>query len=91
MHGYKPATPRALFAFAAVALAGATFALAVVVPSTMEWGMQEIGVLTQNDAMPSRTALDDVTATIDVVAVRGTRLVPVWHSPARQAKAGMQG
>jgi hypothetical protein len=76
MNDYQPRTPRALLGLAAVAMTAATLAASVLVPARMQYGTREIEVLTQSDvATQARTAAS--TASIDVVAVRGTRIVPV--------------
>ena len=92
MHPYRPRTPRTIFAVAAVALTVGTFALAVAAPAQMACSTQEIGVLTQsNDVAPAASAAGAATASIDVVAVRATRLVPVVQWRARESKAALQG
>ncbi len=90
MNRYEPRTPRALFAFTAVAITAATFGLAVAAPAAMVGETQEIGVLTRNEATPSHATRDGAMAAIDVVVVRGTRLVPVMHR-ANPPKQGLQG
>ena len=88
MNRYEPGTPRALFGLAAVALTAATLAIAVIAPAAVDYGTQEIGVLTRSiDVAPARAG-DQATASIEVVAVRGTRIVPVVQS---RAKNGLPG
>ena len=91
MHRYQPGTPRALIGVAAVALTAATLAVAVMAPAAMSYGTREIGVLatTSNDVVRSSEAT--TTASIDVVAVRGVRLVPVAQLRPAAAKPGLQG
>jgi hypothetical protein len=91
MHRYQPGTPRALIGVAAVALTAATLAVAVMAPAAMSYGTREIGVLatTSNDVVRSSEAT--TTASIDVVAVRGVRLVPVAQLRPAAPKPGLQG
>jgi hypothetical protein len=91
MNQYDPGTPRALFGLAAIAMTAATLAVAVIAPAAMDYGTREIGVLTQANQVTTVSAIDASTASIDVVAVRGMRLVPAVHSHAPAAKRGLQG
>ena len=90
MHRYEPGTPRALIGVAAVALTLATLAVAVLAPAGMDYGTREIGVLatTTDRVAPGG---DVTTQSIDVVAVRGVRLVPVAQLRPAAAKPGLQG
>ena len=90
MQRYQPGTPRALIGVAAVALTVATLAVAVFAPAAMDYGTREIGVLatTTQDAARGN---DATTASIDVVAVRGVRLVPVAQLRPAASKPGLQG
>ena len=91
MQRYQPGTPRALIGVAAVALTAATLAVAVMAPAAMSYGTREIGVLatTNNDVVRGSEAA--TTAAIDVVAVRGVRLVPVAQLRPAAPKPGLQG
>lgn len=87
MNEYQPRTPRTLLALAAVAMTAATLVLVVFAPASMAFGTREIGVLTQaSEAGPVASAASDATtASIDVVAIRATRLVPVVHGRSRES------
>ena len=93
MNRFEPGTPRALLGAAAVALTLATITITVAAPAATTWGTREIGVLTQDDAVSARAPSPDgmLTKSVDVVVVRGTRLVPVMQSQASQPKPGLQG
>jgi len=93
MNEYQPRTPRTMLALAAVALTAATLVLVVFAPASMAFGTREIGVLTQAPDVRSvaSAASDATTASIDVVAIRATRLVPVVHGRAREATPALQG
>ena len=87
MKRYEPGTPRGLLGFTALALTAATFALAVGAPATMRYGTEDIGVLTGSGGVTTiQAANDGATTSIEVVAVRGTRVVPVPRSRAPQSK-----
>ena len=92
MNPYRPRTPRTIFGLAAVALTAGTFALAVAAPAGMACSTEQIGVLTQSsDITPVASAAREATASIDIVAVRGTRLVPVVQWRARDSRPALQG
>lgn len=88
MKRYEPGTPRALLGFSAVALAAVTFALTIGAPAAMHYGTQDIGVLTESNGFTTVAAGDGATTAIDVVAVRGTRVVPVPRSRVQQSRQG---
>ena len=90
MHRYQPGTPRALIGVAAVALTAATLAVAVMAPAGMSYGTREIGVLATTSNEVGRSS-EATTASIDVVAVRGVRLVPVAQLRPAAPKPGLQG
>jgi len=92
MNPYRPGTPRTILGLAAAALTAGTFALAVAAPAGMACSTQEIGVVTQsNDVTSVASAAGEATASIDVVAVRATRLVPVVQWRARESTPPLQG
>lgn len=95
MQRYEPGSPRALFGIFAVAITAATLALSVVAPAAVRYSAREIGVLapTIDDAAPLRAAaLNDAApiTSIDVVAVRTLRLVPVIEARSHTG-TGLQG
>jgi hypothetical protein len=89
MNRYEPRTPRAVFGFAAVFLTAATLAVSVVAPAAMDVGSREVTVLTQTLDAQAKAAANAPTTSIDVIAVRATRVVPAVPSPA--SKIGLQG
>lgn len=90
MHRYEPGTPRALIGAAAIALTVGTLAVSVLAPAAMNYGTREIGVLATTSDHVARGS-DATTQSIDVVAVRGVRLVPVAQLRPAAAKPGLQG
>lgn len=93
MKRYEPGTPRALLGFAAVALTAVTLALAVAAPAGSDYGTREIGVVTQSDSeTTTRTAAGEAaTTSIDVVAVRSLRRVPMVQAHQSASRPGLQG
>ncbi len=96
MQPYEPGTPRALIGIVAVALTVATLAVSVVAPAAQNCSTREIGVVASSadDIAALRTTADHVpslTTSIDVVAVRGLRYVPVVQAHAVPAKGKLQG
>jgi len=71
MNRYEPSTPRAAFAFAAVALTALTLGLSVVVPAQMD---------TSKAAAPTMILVSDAPTRIartDVIAVREPKVAAV--------------
>ena len=70
MNRYEPSTPRAAFAFAAVALTALTLGLSVVVPAQMD---------TSKAAAPTMILVSEATriARTDVIAVREPKVAAV--------------
>ena len=71
MNRYEPSTPRAAFAFAAVALTALTLGLSVVVPAQMD---------TSKAGAPKTIVVSDaptLVARIDVIAVREPKVAAV--------------
>jgi hypothetical protein len=80
---YEPRTPRALVGFAAVFMTAATLAVAVLAPAASDVGSREVTVWTMSsDSDGAAANAAAPTTSINVVAVRGTRLVPVVQSRA---------
>ena len=77
MKSYEPGTSRILTGFAAVVMTAVTLGAAVFAPAAIHYGSQEIGVLTSAGEPAYAASQPAKTMSIDVVAVRGTRLVPV--------------
>lgn len=84
MNRYEPGTPRALFGVAAACLTVATLALSVAAPAALNPESREVGVLTASSETQSAFAnAGAVTTSIDVVAYRTMRLVPIVQSRAQ--------
>jgi hypothetical protein len=85
MNTYKTGTPRALVGLAAAFMTVATLAVAVLAPAAMDSTSRDVSVATTSSA--SQGAPDAhsgaLTTSIDVVALRTTRLVPVVHTRAQ--------
>ena len=82
MKRYEPANHRVFAGIAALALTVATLSAAVLAPAAVGAEHREVAVST-----PSETTVDyafanagPLTTSIDVVADRSTRLVPVVHT-----------
>ena len=83
MKRYEPGTPRALFGLAAACLTVATLAVSVAAPAALDRESREVGVLTSNETQSAFANAGPLTTSIDVVAYRTTRLVPIVQSRAR--------
>jgi glutamate racemase len=86
MKRYEPGTPRAIAGIAAICMTAATLAMSVVAPAAVDSESREVGVLTTStQTRVTSSKVDGATTSIDVVALRGTRLVPVveTRSPAK--------
>jgi len=88
MQRYESGSPRALIGIFAVAMTAATLALAVLAPAATEYRARDIGVLAGGDI-----ATYDATpiTSIDVVAVRAVRHVPVVEARRTHPDANLQG
>jgi hypothetical protein len=88
MQRYESGSPRALFGIFAVAMSAATLALSVLAPAAAQYSARDIGVLAGGDI-----ATYDATpiTSIDVVAVRAVRLVPVVEARRAHHDANLQG
>jgi hypothetical protein len=79
MSRYDSRTPRTLFAFAAVALTGATLALSVLAPAEIDRPAQG-DLVTRVSSETCASAGDMLVTAIDVVAVRAPHVAPVAQS-----------
>ena len=83
MKRYQPGTSRTLMGFAAILMTAVTLGTAVFAPAAIHYGSQEIDIVTSAGETATYAASDRApTTSIDVVAVRGTRLVPAVHARA---------
>ena len=76
---YQPATHRVFAGFAAVFMTAATLAVTVIAPTAMDASSREVSVSTMSSEPQSHASINSgaLTTSIDVVAYRTTRLVPV--------------
>lgn len=80
MKRYQTATPRALIGLAAAFMTAATLAVSVVAPTTFDAQTRDVA-MSEGESQSHAYANDGpLTTSIDVVAVRSTRLVPVVHT-----------
>lgn len=82
MNRYEPGIPRAIVGFAAVFMTAATLAISVIAPAAMDSTSGEVSVFTTSSAAQATANADAgaLTTSIDVVAFRRMRLVPVVHT-----------
>jgi glutamate racemase len=86
MKRYAPGTPRAMAGIAALCMTAATLAISVLAPAAVDSESREVGVMTTSmQTQVTSSKIDGSTTSIDVVALRATRLVPVveTRSPAK--------
>jgi hypothetical protein len=91
MNAYRPDTPRLALGFAAIALTAVTIGLLALAPARMDFRSQQVPVIALSDASPQAITdtggADTLIGSIDVRAVRGSRLVTVVESRSvQQAK-----
>ena len=85
MNRYEPRTPRALAGLAAVCMTAATLALSVMAPAAIESESRDAGVAATSTGIEDHafTNAGPLTTSIDVVAYRTKRVVPVVQSRAQ--------
>jgi hypothetical protein len=83
MHTYTNSKPRAIAGFAAAFMTVATLAVAIVAPAAMSSTSRDVSVATTSSAPQPAQAHPELTTTVDVVAVRSVRLVPVVNTRAQ--------
>jgi len=95
MNRYQPSTPRVTFGIAAAAMTVITFALLVIVPTTMDSMGDEVGtvVAASTGAAPAKAEVALIPTrfhVINVIAIRepNTSSVPV---PSARPKGKQQG
>ncbi len=79
MKHYQPATPRAFVTLAAAFMTAATLAVAVVAPTTFDAQTRDVATSAGESQSHAYANAGPLTTSIDVIAVRSTRLVPVVH------------
>ena len=78
MNSYHPATSRTLVGVAAAFMSVATLAVAVLAPASLDSVSRDVSVAsTSTAAQPTSANAGTLTTSIDVVALRTTKLVPV--------------
>ena len=77
---YQPATPRVVPGLAAAFMTAATLAVSVVAPTTFDAQTRDVAMSAAESQSHAYANAGPLTTSIDVVAVRSTRLVPVVHT-----------
>jgi len=94
MNRYQPSTPRVTFGIAAAAMTVITFALLVIVPSTMDSMSDEVGTVAASTVVTPTPAVVALSPTrfhvINVVAVREQGKSSV-RAPSARPKGKQQG
>jgi hypothetical protein len=81
MKRYQPSTPRAFVGLAAAFMTAATLAVSVVAPTTFGAQARDVATPAAQSQSHAYANAGPLTTSIDVVAVRSTRLVPVVPTP----------
>ena len=87
MKRYQPATHRTFAGLAAAFMTAATLAVAIVVPSTFDAQTGDVAMAAGESQSHAYANAGPLTTSIDVVAVRTMRLVPVVHTRAATRRA----
>lgn len=77
MKRYQPSAPRAFAGLAAAFMTAATLAVTVVAPTTFDAQAPNVAMSAGASQSHAYANAGPLTTSIDVVAVRSTRLVPV--------------
>ena len=78
MSQYQPGTSRTIVGLAAAFMTVATLAVAILAPASMHSTTRDVSVASTSRAeQPTSTRSDALTTSIEVVALRTTKLVPV--------------
>jgi hypothetical protein len=84
MNSYQPATCRTLVGIAAAIMTVATLAVSVLAPASLDSISRDVSVAsTSTAAQPTSADAGTLTTSIDVVALRTTKLVPVVSTHAQ--------
>ena len=79
MNRYLPATSRSIAGLAAVFMTVATLAVSILAPASMDSTTRDVSVASMSNASEQSTSTESgaLTTSIDVVAFRTTKIVPV--------------
>ena len=78
MNSYQPATSRTIVGIAAAFMTVATLAVSVLAPASLDSISRDVSVASTSTAtQPTSADAGTLTTSIDVVALRTTKLVPV--------------
>ena len=80
MKRYQPSTPRAFVGLAAAFMTAATLSVSVVAPTTFDAQARDVATSAGQSQSHAYANAGPLTTSIDVIAVRSTRLVPVVHT-----------
>ena len=84
MNSYQPATSRTIVGIAAAFMTVATLAISVLAPASLDSVTRDVSVASTSTAtQPTSADGGTLTTSIDVVALRTTKLVPVVSTHAQ--------
>jgi hypothetical protein len=85
MNRYQPATSRTIVGLAAAFMTVATLAVSILAPASMDSTTRDVSVASTSNASEQSTSTGSgaLTTSIDVVAFRTTKLVPVVSTRAQ--------
>lgn len=85
MNRYLPATSRSIAGLAAVFMTVATLAVSILAPASMDSTTRDVSVASMSNASEQSTSTESgaLTTSIDVVAFRTTKIVPVVSTRAQ--------
>jgi len=84
MKRYEPAPPRAMAMLAAAAMTVATLSVSILGPASADSERRDVNVSTTSLTPPDHAFINSgtLTTSIDVVAYRSKRVVPMVHTQA---------
>jgi hypothetical protein len=85
MNRYQPATSRTIVGIAAAFMTLATLAVSILAPASMDSTTRDVSVASTSNASEQSTSMEfgALTTSVDVVAFRTTKLVPVVSTRAQ--------
>ena len=85
MNRYQPATSRSIAGLAAAFMTVATLAVSILAPASMDSTTRDVSVASTSSATEQSTSTEPgvLITSIDVVAFRSTKLVPVVSTRAQ--------
>jgi len=85
MSQYQPGTPRTMAGLAAAFMTIVTLAVSILVPASMHSTTRDVRVASTSDAFAQSTSTESgaLTTSIDVVASRTTKVVPIVSTRAQ--------